>query len=142
MKRFAILLVAIACATFAGTENADAQQSRQVSRQSVAQVVVPPSKNRPKLGINGFMVPSGNRMGYKLTYVAPGSVAQRMGLERGDVIRRINDIHPLSQQEVITALNEAASYYGGKLSMEVENIRWHLGQSNQRYVGLKGNLYR
>ena len=142
MKRFAILLVAVVCATFAGTENADAQQSRQVSKRKAAQVVVPPSKNRPKLGINGQMVRSGNRMGYQLNYVAPGSVGQRMGLERGDIIRRINDINPVSEQEVITALDEAASYYNGNLNMEVENIRWHRGQSNQRYVGLKGNLYR
>ena len=139
MKRFAILLTAVIGATFAGAGNAEAQQSRQVSQQQAVPVVVPTDANRPKLGVNGYMVNSG----YKLTYVAPHSVAQKMGLEAGDIIMRINDVYPRSQRELVIALDEAArSFYRGKIDMRVENVRWHLGQSNQRYVNLQGNLYR
>ena len=145
MKRFGFLLVAVICATFAGGDNADAQQSRQVSKQRAVQVVVPPKPNRPLLGVDGHYVGTG----YKLSYVAPHSLGQRMGLEKGDIIMRINGRFITDSALLIRVLDDVARYADNginplvdQLSIEVENIRWHWGQSNQRYVRLEGNLFR
>ena len=145
MKRIAILITAVICATFAISNNADAQSNnaqRPHQRALYKAPTVTPSASRPKLGINGHMV-NGYQRGYKITYVAPYSVGQRIGLECGDVIMSINDIAPVNENELITALNQAAgNFYKGEMRIKVDNVRFHKVQTNQRYVTVNGNLYK
>ena len=116
----------------------DRARGPQKQRTVIAQVPIDRVQNdRPQLGVRGFATQSG----YNITHVVPGSVAAKMGLERGDVIKRVNRSRPRSTQDLIRALDVAVGSYRGSLDMTVENIRWKTGRSTQRFVRVQGNLY-
>ena len=140
MKRFAMMTMIAFSTLFTVTASPQTTiAERPVSTVQRAEVVVAPTR-RPRLGVSGRMT---NR-GYRISYVKPYSVAARMGLEKGDVIVRVNDVFLRSSSELVATLDEAANshYYRGEVSLKVDNIRWHQHLSHQRYVNVNGNLYR
>ena len=141
MKRFAMMtMIALTSLITVTSSSQNIIADQPVATAQRAEVVVNPNNRRPRLGVSGQMT---NR-GYRISYVKPYSTAARMGLEKGDVIVRVNDVFLRSSAELVTALDEAAnsSYYRGKVSLKVENIRWHQRLSDQRFVKVNGNLYR
>ena len=114
---------------------AQSQQTRQfqVQQQSGQQRILPqvnPQYPQPKLGIWGHM----DYRGMVVDSVAPNSPAAKLGLESGDVVVRINGQRVDSIFTYQTLLRDAVNYKHGHVSVLVENIRWHSGQSFEKYV--------
>ena len=84
----------------------------------------------PRIGVYGRIVSNGMRVD-RVNY---DSVAYDAGLERGDVIMKINGRRITSMATYRRALQEAVDFRDGRVTMTVENIRWHTGESSQRYV--------
>lgn len=55
---------------------------------------------RLKLGVQGFAV----RSGLKITYVLPGSIADRAGIEVGDVVVNVNGVRPHDYNDLYRGL--------------------------------------
>lgn len=96
-------------------------------------VIGTPTPGQPRLGFMGQMV-----YGYGMRIVAVnyGSPASRLGMERGDVIFSINGRRILSQYDYDGALQEAAMYRGGYVSLTVRNVRYDMGLSYQQFVNV------
>jgi hypothetical protein len=58
-----------------------------------------------------------------VNYVAPGTTAQWLGLEHGDIIVRINNRRIHSQFDYTQALQDAVYYNGGQVVLLVDNVR-------------------
>lgn len=136
MKRFALITLIALFAGFAGQKSAEAQNS--FDRGFIQKRIVSPTHDRPRLGVNGYAT----CRGYKITRVSCGSVAERMGLECGDIIMSINGCDIDSTRDLVNALDKAACKYNGRINLLVENGRWTQGCSYDRYVRLRGNLFR
>ena len=90
---------------------------------------VPPAVNHsttPRLGIMGHL----NRWGMVVDSVNPGSTADRMGLERGDKIVRINDRDINSDRSYQESLWSAVRFQNGFVKVTVVDVR--SGRATQR----------
>ncbi len=76
----------------------------------------------PRLGFNGQISHGG---GMYVNYVRHGTPAYWMGLERGDVIMRINGRRINSRHDYDHALRDAASHRGGRVVLLVDDVRAH-----------------
>ena len=85
---------------------------------------------QPKLGFNGHM----DYRGMVVDSVVVNSVAFQMGLETGDVVTHVNGKPVTSYHTYLTLLRDAVNYQNGRVSLQIENIRYYTGQSLQRYV--------
>lgn len=92
--------------------------------------MVDPGVPTPRLGFHGRIVSNGLRV-ERVDY---GSVAFDAGLERGDVIMKVNGRRLTSMSGYRRALLEAVDYRDGRVTLTVENVRWHTGESSQRYI--------
>ena len=98
----------------------------QDSRIRIAPVVRP----APRLGIEARVTNNG----LLIEHVQYGSLAWRAGLEPGDKIREINGRHIHSMHDYQDALLDAQDFRNGRVRLLVENVRWHTGQSCNRFV--------
>lgn len=89
-----------------------------------------------KLGISGQTI--GN-YGVKIIGVQTGSLADRLQLERGDIILSVNGCRVRSVSELRGALKDAIRK-GGKVVIKVDNIRARQGHCDQRIVVVRGHL--
>lgn len=92
--------------------------------------VIAPDREVPRLGFEGRIVGSGLR----IERVFYGTLAYDAGLERGDVIREINGRHIDSVFEYQQALLDAQDFRDGRVRLLIDNVRWHRGESSQRWV--------
>lgn len=92
--------------------------------------MVDPGSPTPRLGFHGRIVSNGLRV----DRVDDGSLAFDVGLERGDVIMKVNGRRITSMSAYRRALLEAVEYRDGRVNLTVENVRWHTGESSQRYL--------
>ncbi len=76
----------------------------------------------PRLGFNG-QISYGH--GMRVNYVQYGTPAHWIGLERGDVIVRINGRRINSRYDYDRALEDAAYYRGGRVVLVVDDVRAH-----------------
>ena len=84
----------------------------------------------PRLGFEARVTNDGLR----IERVFYGTLAFDAGLERGDVIHEINGRHIDSEHEYRQALLDAQDFRDGRVRLLIENVRWHYGQSSQRWV--------
>ncbi len=94
-----------------------------------------PTPYVPRLGIMGHM-----QYGYGMVVdsVNYGSLARRIGLERGDVIVRINN-HPINNDHSYNqALIKAVQYQGGFVDLLVIDVR--TGMTRHRAGNLNGGF--
>ncbi len=95
-----------------------------------------PAPYVPRLGIMGHV-----QYGYGMVVdsVNYGSLANRMGLERGDVIVRINN-HPINNDyNYNQALLKAEQFHGGFVDLLVIDVR--TGMTRHRAGNLDGGLH-
>ena len=93
----------------------------------------------PKLEFNGAMT----YQGMKVVSVNYGGVAQRIGLESGDIITSINGQQIHCEQSYKQALVQAAVYGGGNVTLQVRNVRWTPGcLHTQKFVTIGTQLPR
>ena len=72
-----------------------------------------------------------------------GGVAERIGLEPGDIITSINGQLIQCEQSYKQALFQAAVYGGGDVTLQVRNVRWTPGcLHTQKYVTIATQLPR
>lgn len=113
-------------------------QPRPAVQQHVPsqRVLVDPGYQQPtpKLGFNGQMI---HGYGMKVINVNWGSAAKRAGLEPGDIIVKINGQWIRSQWDYNQALQNAANYNWGKVSMKVQNVRHKWGYNVPKYAFVK-----
>jgi len=93
----------------------------------------------PKLEFNGAMT----HRGMQVVSVNYGGVAQRIGLESGDIITSINGQQIHCEQSYRQALAQAAVYGGGNVTLQVRNVRWTPGcLHTQKFVTIGTQLPR
>ena len=93
----------------------------------------------PKLEFNGAMT----YRGMQVVSVAYGGLAQRIGLEPGDVITSINGRAIHCEESYKRALFQAAVYGGGNVTLQVRNVRWTPGcLHTQKFVTIATQLPR
>lgn len=92
--------------------------------------VIGPSRPAPRLGFDGRMTYDGLRV----ERVHFGTDAYDIGLERGDVIHEVNGRHIDSMVDYQEALLDAVDFNNGRVRLRIENVRWHTGESSQRWV--------
>ena len=93
----------------------------------------------PKLQFNGRMT----HLGLQVISADYGGVAERMGLEPGDIIASINGQSIRCDQSYKQALTQAAVYGGGNVTLKVRNVRWTPGcLHTQKYLTLAAQLPR
>ena len=132
------MMIAVAMTAILSTNNVFAGDHYKHGQQRTVLQHVPPQHSTPKLGVSGH---ARSGWGYIIDYVRHGSTAARMGLERGDVIKFVNDHRINSGYDLKKALRVAANHYNGRLTIVVDNVRARHGQSNRRIVTVRGNLY-
>lgn len=85
---------------------------------------------QPLLGFRG----RGDYNGMKVLSVKGNTLAWRLGLEAGDVITHVNGVKVESYQQYLNLLRHATTHHDGRVRLRIENIRWHTGESNSRFV--------
>ena len=142
-KAITTALVAAMFATVGFSNNATAQQKRAViqgqpkakiqQRGRTQRLVVDPGFNqpKPKLGFDGQLI---YNYGMKVISVNWGSAAKRAGLERGDVITKINGRMIRSQWDYDQALSDAARFQNGRVTLKVRNVRYDWGHNVPKYA--------
>ena len=81
--------------------------------------------------------------GMQVVSVNYGGVAQRIGLESGDIITSINGQQIHCEQSYRQALAQAAVYGGGNVTLQVRNVRWTPGcLHTQKFVTIGTQLPR
>lgn len=125
-------MAAIVCLS-SSVNSVNAQESG-TPRVRVAPVVGSPVPgSQPRLGFMGEMI---HGYGMRVLSTNYGSPAQLAGLERGDVIFYINGRRILCQYDYSAALQDAAMYRGGYVSLTVRNVRFDMGLSYQEFVNV------
>ena len=94
------------------------------------QAVVAPDREPPRLGFEGRIVNGGLR----IERVFLNTLADDAGLERGDVIREVNGVRIGSMYDYQQALLDAQDFNNGRVRLLIDNVRWHRGESSQRWV--------
>lgn len=93
----------------------------------------------PRLGFTGHMHYG---QGMYVERVRRGSLAERLGLEAGDIIVEINGRRIRSDRDYAWALTEAAQHHDGHIDLLIDNVRarngWDPGA--QRFVTVHGHL--
>ena len=93
----------------------------------------------PKLQFNGTMT----YRGLQVISADYGGLAERIGLEPGDIITSINGQLIQCEQSYKQALFQAAVYGGGDVTLQVRNVRWTPGcLHTQKYVTIATQLPR
>ena len=92
--------------------------------------IIGPETETPKLGFEGRMT----NQGLRIERVLYNSLAYDAGLEQGDVISRVNGVRIESMQDYQRAMIEARDYHNGRVQLRIDNVRWHSGESGQRWV--------
>ena len=77
----------------------------------------------PKLQFNGRMT----HLGLQVISADYGGVAERIGLDPGDIIASINGQSIRCDQSYKQVLSQAAVYGGGNVTLKVRNVRWTPG---------------
>ena len=72
--------------------------------------------------------------GLRIERVSYNSLAYDAGLERGDVIHEVNGQHIDSMMDYQRAMIDARDNRDGRVRLFIENVRWHTGESSQRWV--------
>lgn len=85
----------------------------------------------PKFGFSSFNI---NGFGERITNVRWGGLAQRMGLESGDVILRLNG-YPLSYHGSWNDALQQAVNQGGYVRLTVRDVRTGSIRTRETYVG-------
>jgi hypothetical protein len=85
----------------------------------------------PKLGFSGQIIPG---LGMRIVYVVPGGLAHSLGMESGDVIRKINGRLINSKFDYDDALIDAVMYHGGHADLWVRNVRYGWTCGAPKYV--------
>ena len=85
---------------------------------------------QPLLGFRGRV----EYDGMNVLSVKGNTLAWRLGLEAGDVITHVNGIKIRSHQQYLNILRHATTHHDGHVDLRIENIRWHTGESNQRFL--------
>ncbi len=88
---------------------------------------------QPRLGFHGHMI---HGFGMRVDHVLYGTPAQQAGLEGGDVIWSINGRRIFSRFDYDSALQTAAMYQGGWVTLTVRNVRYDTGMSSQQFVNV------
>ncbi|MEZ6105491.1 MAG: PDZ domain-containing protein [Pirellulaceae bacterium] len=91
--------------------------------------IIGPETETPKLGFEGRMT----NQGLRIERVLYNSLAYDAGLEQGDVISRVNGWID-SMQDYQRAMIEARDHHNGRVQLRIDNVRWHSGESGQRWV--------
>ena len=89
----------------------------------------PNQNDVPRLGFDGRI--SNGRL--KVESVTFGSLADEAGLESGDVIAEVNGRTIRSMGDYQQALLDAQDS-NGRVRLLIDNVRWHYGESSQRWV--------
>ena len=108
-----------------------------VPKTRVAPAVAPPGYGVPRLGFMGQMI---SGYGMRVLQTNYGSPADRAGLERGDIILSINGRRLRNRFDYDDALQQAALYNSGFVSMSVRNIRFDSGLSSREFVRVSTRL--
>ncbi len=90
----------------------------------------------PKFGFSSFSI---NGFGERITGVRWGGIAQRMGLESGDVILSLNG-YPLTYQGSWTDALREAVYNGGYVQLTIRDVRTGFIATRETYVGGSGPI--
>lgn len=91
----------------------------------------------PQLGFYGQVRPG---WGIMVLDVIPGSLAERTGLECGDVIMRADGRRITSHASLRQALIHAERYHGGAIQLLVDNVRARHGGWGRRFVTVEVHL--
>lgn len=129
-KTIVCMMAAIVCMASSASAQEFGSGSQQVR---VAPTVSPMPGSTPRLGFMGQMI-----YGYGMRVMGTnyGSPANLAGLERGDIIFSINGRRILCQYDYDSALQDAAMYRGGFVSLTVRNVRYDMGLSYQEFVNV------
>lgn len=93
----------------------------------------------PKLQFNGTMTDRG----LQVISVNCRGVAERIGLEPGDIITSVNGQPIHCEQSYKQALVQAAVHGGGNVTLQVRNVRWTPGcLHTQKFVTIVAQLPR
>ncbi len=90
----------------------------------------------PRFGFSSFSI---NGFGERVTGVRWGGIAQRMGLESGDVILSLNGYRLTYHGSWTDALREAV-YNGGYVQLRVRDVRTGFIATRETYVGGSGPI--
>lgn len=132
----ALAAVAMVLGSFATAAHAQ-DEGYAAGTQDRAVRVGPDLNDVPRLGFDGRMI--NGRL--KVEGVAYGSLAEEAGLERGDVIAEVNGRTIRSMGDYQQALLDAQDG-NGRVRLLIENVRWHTGESSQRWVNRTVYLFR
>lgn len=103
----------------------------EVLRPEVATMIAPPIPTQ-RLGFTGTFLPG---RGLRVEQVEWGTKAERLGLERGDVLLEINGQRLRSLGHYFQLLEDAAAWNDGRVSLVVRNVR-----GNPLYVTMNFRL--
>ncbi len=132
-RAFNTALSALALVALAGNLQAqyDDYTVPQTIQHESTHLRVDPAIQGPRLGMNG--ISTGHCV--EVYSVNFGSAAQRLGLEPGDRILRINGHAVGSVPELLHVLRDAVGHHGGQVSVLVDNVRARRGDfMAERYV--------
>jgi len=103
------------------------------------EVFEPPTCNFiPKLQFDGREL---HGVGMQVVHTDHGGVAERVGLEAGDIIVQIDGQPIHCATDYTSALDRAARYNGGHVDLLVRNVRWVPGCNlHKKYVSLHADL--
>jgi membrane-associated protease RseP (regulator of RpoE activity) len=106
---------------------------------SYAPLPEPRYLNRPQLGVAGKLI---RGWGFHIAEVFPGSAAERMQLERGDVILNINGQCISSIRSIEQQLARSAGEFEGQGIIKIDNVRGRTRcrTSQNRFLWLKFQL--
>lgn len=90
----------------------------------------------PRFGFSSFSI---NGFGERVTGVRWGGIAQRMGLESGDIILSLNG-YPLTYHGSWTDALREAVYNGGYVQLRVRDVRTGFIATRETYVGGSGPI--
>lgn len=133
-KNRKVLGAVVALMCISGSINAQETIQKKADgtqKTRVAPAVAPPLSGVPRLGFMGQMI---NGYGMRVVSTNYGTPAYRAGLEHGDVIFYIGGRRILNHFDYDSALQDAAMFNGGWVTMVVRNVRFDMGLSFQEFV--------
>lgn len=143
MKTLTTSLALLIALAMGSSVMAQGQPKALIQQQGGAQAYINPGggypvPDVPRLGFTGQMI---NGYGMKVLHVQPYSLAAELGLEGGDVIKRINGVQVTSVWQYRNLLRDAVMYHGGHADLLVRNVRWDWGYNVPKYVTVRAHLH-